>query len=261
MRADRMRTIAPLWLRIAFALPLVGVMFFAGRFGTAQGYVISGVSFILLSSYLLAWPTRMLSLFMCVLLWLAALIWAVRPLAWFGLPLIFILSAILFAIAVRIAQPWGWQRYDQRAAKGRPMREWQWVYTGPAFARGHRLSQSHGPVLFVIAWVTVTSSVQLYFMLSLVLISVEIWGQGWMGAVAFSLLCLLVFLFAVFAIFTILFLWRRNTAAWFPTWVFLLLGFPLTLPLIVYWADGVRPNLVYRHRFERLIPLPKATSA
>lgn len=57
--------------------------------------------------------------------------------------------------ALRIGAVWGQTRVAAMQAKGRPMREWEWVYTGRDFALSHRLSAGLGPVWSVLGFVII----------------------------------------------------------------------------------------------------------
>ncbi len=125
--------------------------------------------------------------------------------------------------------------------------ESEWVYTGPAFARSHPMSRRLGLIWLVVAWVALqlVSAVKVLFDLTGRLLD----GGGvlmWLLA-AFLVVLILNDLLALFGLLT------RNTVAWYPTWVSLICGAVFTFPLMIYWATGQRPNLIYRHRFGRLI--------
>ncbi len=149
-------------------------------------------------------------------------------------------TALITFVACRIAMPWGYERATRRALRGDPIREWEWVYTGREFALGHPMSRL---------------GVSIYLTAGFVLLQ---WG---LGARAVYLMPESALSWTVFAIFTLLTpltlvsLFKRSPAAWVLVWIHLICSFPLSLPLVFYWADGVRPNLIYRHRFERLVPL------
>ncbi len=138
------------------------------------------------------------------------------------------------AIGARTGIRWRLAAY---ARGGRRTREWEWVYTGRAFALSHPLSS-----IPVGVWLTLAFLVLVF---------------AWDAYVTFSdgadhIPLALHALVLAAAAATIL---RRHPAAYPLVFVMLIVfGLPLSIPFIVYWADGVRPNLIYRHRFERLLP-------
>ncbi len=149
-----------------------------------------------------------------------------------------VLAMIATIAGVRIALPWGQARAAALARKGRAIREWEWVYTGRDFALSHPLARRLGGIIWVVAFIIGQWMFALY---TLVQIGAPVWP--WLVFAFYSLLPLL----------TVIALFRRHPIAWPLVWWGLLMGLPFSLPLIVYWADGVRPNLIYRHRFERLV--------
>ena len=119
--------------------------------------------------------------------------------------------------------------------------EWEWVHTGRDFALAHPLARIQGGVLVTYLFKSLQAMGSfLYFVPFGATISIE-------ASVSFGLL-------GILNILNIILLLRKHPAAWPFTWVSLTTSFPISLPLIVYWVDGVRPNLIYRHRFERLRP-------
>ena len=141
--------------------------------------------------------------------------------------------------AVRIGCVWGNDRLRRMQVRGRPMREWEWVYTGRDFAMSHPLSDRLGAVWCVVAFVVV------HWLLQTLLL--------WTFTVSFFSV-LLWLISTALAATTVCCLRLRHPAAWVLVWWPLVTGFPLSLPLLFYWVEGVRPNLIYRHRFERLVP-------
>ena len=129
--------------------------------------------------------------------------------------------------------------------------ESEWVYTGAGFALGHPVAQHLGAIWFIVVW----SALQ---MGAALLVAYELFA---FGSGFFSLLGgVLLMGLAINNVFAIPMLIGRHPWADIPVWISLILGFPLTLPLVMYWADGARPNLIYRHRFGRLaMPKSEAT--
>ncbi len=129
--------------------------------------------------------------------------------------------------------------------------EAEWVYTGAAFALNHPLSQRLGAVWFVIGWLVLHAAVCLlgmFYLLGTPGILGSLIGLG-------GLLLLLLAMLLLIDLIGIVGLLGRHPIAWLPVWIILILTFPASLPLVVYWADGVKPNLIYAHRFERLVEL------
>lgn len=127
-----------------------------------------------------------------------------------------------------------------------PTIEWEWVHVGRGFAVAHPLSARLGAVWWVVAWIAAQPA-----LLGHVLVTVA--GGAVHGvSAATGIATLLVGLQAVLSVLTLIALVLRAPVAWGLVWLNLFLTLPLSVPLMVYWADGVRPNLIYRHRFERL---------
>ena len=135
-----------------------------------------------------------------------------------------------------IGQAYGGSQARRRRGK---TIEWEWVHTGRAFARTHPLGTSRGGLWLVLAFVAL---------------------HGMAAAYAGLHVSAVLYVFCLLDAVALMLLWRRHLAAWPLTWIVLVQSFPVSLPLMIYWADGTRPNLVYRHRFERLVrpqePLP-----
>ena len=117
--------------------------------------------------------------------------------------------------------------------------ESEWVYTGAGFALSHPVAQHLGAVWLVVLWVALHAGLCVLGLLSADLL----------GGLQLSLLVFLL-LSDIFAILTLI---GRHPLARYPVWICLIFSFPFSLPLVMYWADGLRPNLIYRHRFSRLV--------
>ena len=244
-----MRGAAPVWLKVAFLLPVLG----AGLAGAAIAVtdiavglaVMAGSGWIAMTLWF-GWPLRYLALVAVLLVWimlsaaLSARIAAAAGFIWVMPILAGVLSALAAVATARIALVWGEARSARYAAEGRPIREWEWIYTGPAFAQTHPLSKSLGAIWLVVVWIAACWAFALLRILDLPT-SWIFWGIF----AAQTVLVLLAFLTIV----------RRHPAAWVLVLVILVMSFPLSVPLLVYWVDGKRPNLIYRHRFERRVPL------
>ncbi|SFJ29319.1 hypothetical protein [Jannaschia pohangensis] len=149
-------------------------------------------------------------------------IWAAGPL--FGVVVLLPLWSVIV-----LGRDMGQARAARLAARGRGIREWQWVYVGRDAARAHpAFALSIGPVLTCAAL--------------LAIIAVWTWG----GVIFWPLVA--------FEALTVLAILCKWPVAYPMTFAALVPAFPVTAPLMMYWADGVRPNLIYRHRFERLVP-------
>ncbi|WP_224814026.1 hypothetical protein [Hasllibacter sp. MH4015] len=145
--------------------------------------------------------------------------------------------------ATRIGRTWGAGRAARLAARGRGIRECEWVFTGADYVAGHPLNRlSFGLWASAAAFALATALVIFDLALGL--------AAPWEWALA-----------AVFALPIWPILARQPVAypmvfgaglAAVVTLSPVLMA--LMLPVCFYWADGVRPNLIYRHRFERLLP-------
>ncbi len=125
--------------------------------------------------------------------------------------------------------------------------ESEWVYTGPAFARSHPIAQHLGAVWLVVLWVALQLVGASNMLVEMIGRTLD--GQGFWTA----LLVLLLFILIMNNFLALWGLMTRNTVAWYPVWVSLICGVLLVSPLMIYWASGQRPNLIYRHRFGRLV--------
>lgn len=125
--------------------------------------------------------------------------------------------------------------------------ESEWVYTGPDFARNHPMARRLGAVWLIVLWVA-------FQLAGAAMGFVDMLGRLFSGQGAvFALLAGLLFLLILNNLLALFGLLTRNTVAWYPVWVSLFSGIVLSGPLMIYWASGTRPNLLYRHRFGRLI--------
>lgn len=120
--------------------------------------------------------------------------------------------------------------------------ESEWVDTGAEFALSHPVAQHLGAVWLVVAWVAIHAVLACWQM-------VEMFRYGGNALFVVPLLVLLV-LNDIVALLTLI---ARHPLASRSVWICLIMTFPLSIPLMFYWADGVRPNLIYRHRFGRLV--------
>ncbi|MEO1778034.1 MAG: hypothetical protein AAFU63_04510 [Pseudomonadota bacterium] len=110
--------------------------------------------------------------------------------------------------------------------------EWEWVHTGRAFALAHPMGKVRGWMLAVVAYVAAHMALCVY------------------AGLFANILLLPVAVIDLAALVAIL---KRSPLAWPLVWVPIALSFPLSLPVLFYWVEGTRPNLIYRHRFERLV--------
>ncbi|MEL7258094.1 MAG: hypothetical protein AAFN80_09665 [Pseudomonadota bacterium] len=232
-------------LRAIFVSPCVfwGVL---GAFAmTAKSLLAAAICLALGWLIWAAWPGKYPSLFIALMMWLAFIVFVADLLAawtamWVGGLVAVILAFAVVAMAMRIGAPWGYDRAARLAAKGTPIREWEWVQIGAEFAVNHPLAQLRGGLLVIIGYVVA----QWAFVLVNAILSDGYWLTWTIFAV-----------FSVLSATTIYALGAFRPGARQLVWLHLVLWFPISLPLIVYWADGVRPNLIYARRFERLVPL------
>lgn len=133
----------------------------------------------------------------------------------------------------------------------------KWVYTGAAFALNHPLSQRLGAVWFVVAWLAMLAVVWVtaVFMLPWDRLNPVTFTDYFMLS-AGLLMGFLLFLNDLLGILALI---GRHPIARWCVWLSLITSFPLSIPLMFYWADGVKPNLIYAHRFEKLVPLNEAS--
>ena len=190
------------------------------------------------------WPGRYLGLCLALLAWIWP-VWLVLRLGenmlpvWLAIPMAGLVSALPVVLAVRIGRVWGIARADALARAGRPIRESEWVWTGPEFARSHPLAQRLGWIWGIVGIVAAHA----------VGLAVALWQvdmPGWQTILAAVMLAL--------SSFTLFALVRRHPAAWPLVWLHLISLVPFSAPLMLFWADSPRVNLIYRHRFERLRP-------
>ena len=254
MRPD-LKTPSPVYLRVLFATPLVLPLALGLANAPDLLWLAALAAFSALSLFVRL-PCRYIGLFLAALVWLFLLAELVSLAGAVNLGLGFavaLLGLVLGGILVRIGAPWGWDRYRRMAERGRPMLEWEWVYTGARFAQSHPLYERLGPVLLVIGAVMAISAIRLSGFWQLWVGLMHMWGEGWPSLVLMAIFTALLILFTSLAILTVLLLFARHPLAWYFTWFPLVLGLPWSVPIIWYWAAGRRPNLVYRHRFERLV--------
>lgn len=254
---------APLWLKLLMLLPLLALAIFGAVSFAAGGWIILSISALAAAAVLWAWPGRYLGLFLAFGAWLILttfLIVGVQQHAFWLVPFLALPTGLAIAWGtVRIGASWGWQRYRAMADRGRPMSEWEWVNTGANFAQNHPLYDRFGAVSLVIAFVLIFGGWQIWNVAAIWFVSASVWTSGLFGVILMVLFTVLIIALAVCWVLVLLLLIARHPLAWHLTWIPLVLGLPWSLPLIWYWADGVRPNLIYRHRFERLVRLPNAS--
>ena len=177
-------------------------------------------------------PALALALFLwtCLLLPIQSVLASAAP-DWAAWVLTAGMAFAVAALTGRIAVAWG---RDRQLRRKDPIIEWEWVYTGRDFSRSHPEGRlSIGILLTLVAIFFVW-----FFIMQL---------TGPIGPVLHVVYLGLCIMTTVAAL--------RRSPITYPLVFFLLVpGFPFTAPFMVYWADGVRPNLIYRHRYERLVP-------
>ncbi len=184
-------------------------------------------------------PGKYPSLALAWALWicLTGLIAGALPL-WLGILVLASAVLVVTMLVVVVGRDWGQRRYASMAARGKPMREWEWVYVGRSFARAHDLHRL-SPMIWLVGLGVSACMTLIWMRLYFAPASPHL--LVWVGAIGFYALTLMALL--------------RLWPVAYPMVSFALVpAIPFSLPLMVYWADGVRPNLIYRHRFERLIP-------
>lgn len=230
-------------LSVPFAVLTVSGVF---NITNVYGLIIMGLSGFLLWALIYETYGRILALSLSLVLWIGFAIpiqVLLSKLFPFWLSYIITGGILLYVVAItyRIAITWGQERLQARTAHGKPIIEWEWVYTGRNFAREHPLGQVSFGIYLTFGFLLLSPVVPIYFT-----------GLEQIGALAWGIVASYAALLSV----TFLLALKRHPLT-YPLTIFMLaLEFPLTVPFIMYWVDGVRPNLVYRHRFERLV-LPK----
>ena len=156
---------------------------------------------------------------------------------------VFLILMVVSYAAARLGCVWGAERAARLRAKGRGIREAEWVFTGSDYVAGHPLNRlSFG------LWATVgILGLCALSVVAGVVLQPYVWAQAALG---------LVFVLPIWPILA------RQPVAYplvIGTFVAACLSQSLALiailaPVLIYWLDGVRPNLIYRHRFERLVP-------
>lgn len=132
----------------------------------------------------------------------------------------------------------------------------EWVCTGAGFALTHPLSQRLGAVWLVVAWLSLHAAIMVVGFIIFPWERVNpISLTDYLMFGAMLLLAALLFLNDLFGILTLI---GRHPFARWSVWLNLIVTFPLSIPLMFYWADGVKPNLIYAHRFEKMVALENA---
>lgn len=232
-------------LRALFAVPLIGAA--VGLFTMlAVGPAIGGAFLAGLGTALWRGAVlRYVALLVALVVWVNSAAWVCYAFGFANAGLfaeVFLVLFVVFIVscAVRLGGHWGRERYDRLRAVGRGIQEWQWVYVGPEVARGLMPYARPG-------WpIHLTSGLILAQCVSAISSVVLLGGPVWFNALLLG--------GAGFGFLTVWALWCRSPAAYPMVMAALVFALPFSIPLIVYWAEGRRPNLIYRHRFERLVP-------
>jgi len=209
----------------------------AGYWGAAAIVTLIGLILVM------AWRAFVAALALTLALWIAALVILAQRLSvewpWVGV------GVATLAAVIALARWAIWLRHRHMGIRGMEPQtiEWQWVYTGFRFVAQHPLYARLGGIWVVVFWVSAQGLLTAF---SVTEAALQVTPPWYLWPIP-----LLLALIYISALLTLL---ARAPAAYPLTWVVLILSFPLSLPLVVYWADGTRPNLIYRHRFERLVP-------
>ncbi|PIE18368.1 MAG: hypothetical protein CSA65_05535 [Proteobacteria bacterium] len=171
---------------------------------------------------------------MTFLVWLGPLVLAPLP----GLAALSVAAGA--CVALGVVAGIALTRNQALRPRRRQIIDWEWVYTGAEFARRHAPQR-----LPVGVWLTL----------------VCLFAAALLMALSGRPLGLRIVTCAVL-LAPVLPMLKRHPAAYplmllaLGTALFLgpVLVLPMLVPLAFYWADGVWPNLIYRHRFERLVP-------
>ncbi|MEX3016293.1 hypothetical protein [Gymnodinialimonas hymeniacidonis] len=230
-------------LRLYFCLPgFVALLALGtdwdGRFGIAS--IGAVLALLILLGRVGKWP----ALVSMWLVWMIAGLVVIVTLSSWPVAIGAVLAVWLASFAaVRMGGNWGHARYRRLAAAGRGIRECEWVFTGADYVTEHPLNRlSLGLWLSVVAFVVAAA---------LVLFDLAMGLAAW-----WEWALVLVFVLPIWPILA-----RQPVA--YPMVIGAFIAAVLTLspvlmalmaPVLVYWVDGVRPNLIYRHRFERMLP-------
>lgn len=230
----------------AFLLPTIVAALVLVVVGPWQARAIGTVLLLVAATVPLAWPVKHLGLVIALFVWLWGVALAGRGVAayfpsavWLFVLLMPVLAVVLVWATLRIGAAWQAEKLERLARKGRSIREWEWVYVGRDAALSHPLAAHLGGARIV----AMGSLAQAIIWVGSALAFATLWWHWALLAFGAALVGL-----------TLTLVWTRHPAAWGLVWFHLVLGMPLSFPLMFYWADGVRPNLIYRHRFERLVP-------
>jgi hypothetical protein len=236
------------WSYLFFILPLL--VFGCAVVAYAVWGLATGVDFafafglggmVLLCLSYAVWtdrPSKYLGLMSSLLLW--SVIWSnfmiflpLWPVQLLSIPF----GVFALTQALRLGAHWGRQRYARLAQRERPMLESEWVWTGGKFAR------NYCPQLGLGVWVTIG---MIAAMLAFHIVAFVYSDTVSLLSMAHLMLGPVV----------LIVLWRRHPVAYPLVFLFLIIMLPtalavLAVPFLFYWAEGAKPNLIFRHRFER----------
>jgi hypothetical protein len=211
--------------------------FYSSGVTDPAAYAAIAAGFGLWATLMWRGPLKYLALFMCWNLALGLLMIIVLPMNIFVQCTLFALGSFgVSAAAVHVGKEWGLARLKRLADAGRPIREWEWVYTGRQFIWQHPGYRISGGI--ALTGLVLILSVAVWWFIALQTGHPSSWPWALTALNAFTLLAMVM----------------RWPFAYPLVFICLLPLFPLSAPIMVYWADGTRPNLIYRHRFERLRP-------
>ncbi len=145
--------------------------------------------------------------------------------------------------AIGLGQQWGEERAARLEARGRGIREWEWVFTGPDYVKDHPLNRlSFG------LW---TSATALGLASALVLYDVAMGFGHWWDLPLALILAAPIWPILARRVEAFPMVFGAGLAAIVSMYAVLI---AIVLPVCVYWVGGLRPNLIYRYRFERMLP-------
>ncbi|MEL7184283.1 MAG: hypothetical protein AAGK57_11640, partial [Pseudomonadota bacterium] len=112
---------------------------------TAQAFAVFPGAFCVLG--LLPMPWGYLGLGMGFIVWVVAAVVPTTVLPfWAGGPVFGSITMIPLLALLSLGRDAGMRRYDRCAAKGRPIREWEWIYVGRSFAKAHPMYRISVPI-------------------------------------------------------------------------------------------------------------------
>lgn len=249
-KAERVLFITPLFvIGILFCLPAL-VSFDFSDVSWGLGLVLIALSLPMLFDT----AGRYLSLCTSLLVWflffalIAIAISSIAPIfVWLPMGICCFLMTFW---AGRVGVFWGRCRYNMLAAKGKPIREWEWVYTGAEYTRRNQFG-TPGRMVPLQLFFSFYCVFHLLSFVAIVTALVSVSFPSYPSITYLSLSAGVIFIDVIILVG----LWRRWPATYLLMFILFLSSVPISIPFLFIWVESRRVNLVYQHRFERLIPI------